>query len=186
MKSVFTIIYIIWAFSEIFINRFMRSKSGDKKNQDKNSLAFIWITIVFCMTVAIYISSNYYLPISTFQTIRYFGIGLILTGVILRGVVISSLGKYFTADVTIRQGHQLKKDGFYKYLRHPSYSASLLSFIGFGISLNNWISLIIIVAAVLFAFTRRINVEEKTLTEHFGEEYIDYKKRTTRLIPFIY
>ena len=186
MNSVFTIIYLIWALSEIFINRFMRSKTGDKKNQDKNSLAFIWLTIVICMTAAIYISINYYFPISTFQTVGYFGLGLILTGVILRGIVIRSLGKYFTADVTIRQGHQLKKDGFYKYLRHPSYSASLLSFIGFGISLNNWVSLIIIVAAILFAFIRRINVEEKTLMEHFGQEYIDYKKRTYRLVPFIY
>ena len=164
----------------------MRSKAGDKKDQDKKSLAFIWITILISMTLAIYISINYYFPISTSHVIKYFGCGLIFTGVLLRGMVISSLGKYFTADVTIRQGHQLKKDGFYKYLRHPSYSASLLSFIGFGISLNNWVSLIIIVAAILFAFIRRINIEEKTLTEYFGQEYIVYKKTTHRLIPFIY
>lgn len=186
MNSLFTIVYIIWALSEIFINRFLRSKANDKKNQDKNSLAFIWITIVIANTAAIFISMKYYFPISLFQTIRYFGLTLILTSIILRSVVINSLGKYFTVDVTIRQGHQLKKDGFYKYLRHPSYSASLLSFIGFGISLNNWISLIIVVAAILFAFIRRINVEEKALMEHFGKEYTDYKKETYRLIPFIY
>ena len=138
------------------------------------------------IAAAIFISMKYYFPISLFQTIRYFGLTLILTSIILRSVVINSLGKYFTVDVTIRQGHQLKKDGFYKYLRHPSYSASLLSFIGFGISLNNWISLIIVVAAILFAFIRRINVEEKALMEHFGKEYTDYKKETYRLIPFIY
>ena len=186
MNSLITLIYLFWALSEILINRFMRSKTGDKKDQDKKSLAFIWITIVVSITLAIYISINYYFPISTSHAIKYFGSGLIFTGVILRGIIISSLGTYFTADVTIRQGHQLKKDGFYKYLRHPSYSASLLSFIGFGISLNNCISLIVIVAAILFAFIRRINVEEKTLTEHFGQEYIDYKKSTKRLIPFIY
>ena len=186
MNSVFTVIYIIWGLSEIFINRFMRSKTGDKKNQDKNSLGFIWITIVVSIALSVYISMNYYFPVSTFPAIKYFGLGLILAGVILRGVVIGSLGKYFTADVTIRQGHQLKKDGFYKYLRHPSYTSSLISFIGFGISLNNFVSLIIIIAAILFAFIRRINIEEKMLTEYFGREYIDYKKNTYRLIPFIY
>lgn len=186
MNSLFTLIYIIWISSEIFINRFMRSKAGDKKNQDKNSLGFIWITIIISMAIAVYISMNYSFPISTFQAVKYIGLGLILTGVILRSIIIISLGKYFTADVTIRQGHQLKKDGFYKFLRHPSYSASLLSFIGFGISLNNWVSLIIVTAAILFAFIRRINVEEKTLTEYFGQEYIAYKKRTYRLVPFIY
>lgn len=186
MSFLFIATYIIWAFSEIFINRFLRSKAGDKKNQDKNSLAIIWITIVISISLANYIAMSYYIPISMFQIIRYYGLALIVAGIILRLLVISSLGRYFTADVTIRQGHQLKKDGFYKYLRHPSYSASLLSFIGFGISLNNWVSLIIIAAAILFAFIRRINVEEKALTEHFGQEYIDYKKSTYRLIPFIY
>lgn len=186
MNSLFTIIYVIWALSEIFISQFLRSKAGDKKNQDKNSLGFIWITIIIAMTLAIYISIHYYFPISAFQTIRYFGLALILTGIILRMVIIRSLGKYFTADVTIKQGHQLKKNSFYKYVRHPSYSASLLSFIGFGLSLNNWVSLILIVAAILFAFIRRINVEEKALTEHFGQEYMDYKRRTYRLVPFIY
>lgn len=186
MNSLFFIIYIIWALSEIFINRFLRSKADDKKNQDKNSLGLIWITIIISMILAVEISIKFYLPISTFQFARNLGLVMIVTGIILRLLVINSLGKYFTADVTIRQGHQLKKDGFYKYLRHPSYSASLLSFIGFGISLNNWISLIIIVAAILFAFIRRINVEEKALTEHFGQEYIDYKKGTYRLVPLVY
>ncbi len=186
MKSLFIIIYIIWALSEIFISQFMRSKSSDKKNQDKNSLGFIWVTIVISITLSNYIAMNYYLPLSASQTIRYFGLALILAGIALRSVIIISLGKYFTADVTIRQGHQLKKDGVYKFMRHPSYAASLLSFIGFGLSLNNWVSLILIVAAILLAFIRRINVEEKTLTEHFGQEYIDYKKSTCRLVPFIY
>lgn len=186
MHPLFIIVYIIWGLSEILINRFLRSKADDKKNQDKNSLAFIWITIVIVINAAIFISMKYYFPISAFETVRYFGLALILTGIILRSVVINSLGKYFTVDVTIRQGHQLKKDGFYKFLRHPSYSASLLSFVGFGISLNNWISLIIVVASILFAFIRRINIEEKALTEHFGEEYIDYKKKTYRIVPFVY
>jgi protein-S-isoprenylcysteine O-methyltransferase Ste14 len=186
MNSIFTIIYIIWALSEIFISQFMRSSANDKKNQDKNSLAFIWITIIIAMTLAIYISINYYLPLSSFQTVRFIGLALILAGIVLRSLIIISLGKYFTADVTIRKGHQLKKDGFYTHLRHPSYSASLLSFIGFGLSLNNWVSLILIVAAILFAFIRRINIEEKTLTEHFGQEYMEYKKKTNRLIPFVY
>ena len=186
MSSVFTITYIVWALSEILINRFMRSKSGDKKNQDKSSLGFIWMMIVISITLAVLVSFNYYFPISTFQSISYFGLALIVAGIILRLVIIGSLGKYFTADVTIRKEHQLKKDSFYKYLRHPSYAASLVSFIGFGIALNNWVSLLIVIAAVLFAFIRRINVEEKTLTEHFGQEYIDYQKNTYRLVPFIY
>jgi protein-S-isoprenylcysteine O-methyltransferase Ste14 len=100
--------------------------------------------------------------------------------------IIKTLGQMFTADVTIKRNHKLKKGGFYKYLRHPSYSASLLSFVGFGISLKNLISLMLVIILILTAFIIRIRVEEKELIEHFGSENLDYKKGTKGIIPFIY
>ena len=114
------------------------------------------------------------------------GLALIIVGMILRLTIVASLGKFFTVNVTILEDHKLKQDGFYKYVRHPSYSASLLSFIGYGVSLNNWISLVIVTAAALTAFMIRIRIEEKTLTDHFGSKYVEYKKKTKRLIPFVY
>jgi len=118
--------------------------------------------------------------------ITYLGLALIVIGVIIRLIIIKSLGSFFTANVTIKQNHKLKTDGFYRFLRHPSYTALLLSFIGFGISLNNWISLMIIVITILIVFINRIRIEEKVLIEYFGQEYLDYKKTTKALIPFIY
>jgi protein-S-isoprenylcysteine O-methyltransferase Ste14 len=35
-------------------------------------------------------------------------------------------------QVAIKEDHQLKTDGYYTNVRHPSHTASLLSFIGFG------------------------------------------------------
>ena len=63
---------------------------------------------------------------------------------------------------------------------------SLLSFAGFGISLNNWFSVIIIVTLMTWAMHRRIVIEEKALTDQFGETYRDYIKKTYQLIPWIY
>jgi protein-S-isoprenylcysteine O-methyltransferase Ste14 len=88
--------------------------------------------------------------------------------------------------VTIRDNHQIKKDGLYKVIRHPAYSGSILSFIGFGISLNNWISLIIITILIVSAMLYRISIEEKLLIEHFGPDYLEYTKKTYRLVPWIY
>lgn len=103
----------------------------------------------------------------------------------IRLIAVFSLGKMFTVDVTIRKDHALKKNGIYKFLRHPSYAGSLLSFIGFGLSLNNWVSLLIVFIAILSVFLLRINIEEKLLLQQFGKEYVDYKKKTAALIPFI-
>ena len=151
----------------------------------KFSFAYL-ITVIVSITITVFIAMRYAVPISYNPVVQYVGLALIITGIILRLFVMFSLGPFFTVDVTIRQNHKLIKDGFYKYLRHPSYSASLLSFIGFGLCLNNWASLLVITAAMLTAFINRIKTEEKILIEQFGQEYIAYKKATYALIPFIY
>jgi protein-S-isoprenylcysteine O-methyltransferase Ste14 len=186
MAPIFPVIYIIWLLSEIFLNRMLRSESSDKQNADKNSLKIIWITVVLSNALALLISMNIYFPIAASPETNYAGLVVITIGILLRIAVVISLGRYFTVDVTIRQDHQLKTDGFYSFLRHPSYFASLLSFVGFGISLNNWISLALVVVAILIVFVMRIKIEENVLIGQFGNTYLDYKKRTKGLIPFVW
>ena len=88
--------------------------------------------------------------------------------------------------MTIRSDHQIMKQGFYRYVRHPSYTGSLLSFVGYGISLNNYISLAIVVIPVFVSFLYRMRIEEQALVEQFGKDYEDYMKSTKRLIPMLY
>lgn len=71
-------------------------------------------------------------------------------------------------------------------MRHPSYTGSLITFFGFGLALNNWLSLAIVFIPTLYTMLYRIRVEEKVLMEQFGEKYITYSNKTKRLIPFIY
>lgn len=185
MNKVFILIYLVWFLSEVILGRLLRSKKGDKKNADKGSLVLIWVIIIIANISAVLMSIWFPFSISKFFGIGYVGLAVILLGIILRLSIIVSLGKFFTVNVTIKEDHQLKTDGFYKYLRHPSYFASLISFIGFGISLNNWISLAIVFILVLFAFSVRVRVEEKVLIEYFGDTYIDYIKNTKGIIPFV-
>jgi protein-S-isoprenylcysteine O-methyltransferase Ste14 len=42
------------------------------------------------------------------------------------------------------------------------------------------------VVPVLSGYIYRIIAEERFMTEQMGEKYIDYQKRTKRLIPKIY
>ncbi len=186
MNQISAITYGIWFLLEILINRLLHSKKTDKKNLDKGSIYLIWTIIFISIASAVFVSNKYSLPLMNDYRIEYFGLLLIYAGIILRLSIIKSLGHFFTVDVTIKQNHKIKKDGFYKHLRHPSYSASLLSFIGFGISLNNLLSLALVFILILTAFIIRIKIEEKTLIEHFGAEYIEYMSKTKAIIPFIY
>jgi protein-S-isoprenylcysteine O-methyltransferase Ste14 len=184
--AIFIIVWSIWFISEILLNRLLRSGNVDKKDQDKGSMRIIWITIGVANSLGIVFSVFFHMPIGNFIIIPYFGLFLIIVGMVLRFIAIWSLGRLFTVDVTIRANHKIKKDGIYRIIRHPSYSGSLLSFIGFGISLNNWISLLIISILVTIAMLNRIKIEERLLISQFGQDYLDYMERTYRLLPWIY
>ena len=186
LNLITNIAWLALLLTEILLNRLLRSKSTDKQNEDKNSISIIWVTIIIAIPLAILISKTVNLPIYSNSSVQYVGVIIIFIGIILRLFAVVTLGQFFTVDVTIRQDHKLKKDGLYKYLRHPSYFASLVSFIGMGWTFNNWLSLLLLVVAILIAFINRIKIEEKLLIQHFGSEYTEYKKHTSGLIPFIY
>jgi protein-S-isoprenylcysteine O-methyltransferase Ste14 len=92
----------------------------------------------------------------------------------------------FTVNVAIINEHQLKTTGLYKMVRHPSYLGLILIIIGLGLCLNSILSLFIIVIPDFLAINYRIAVEEKALTEEFGEKYSTYSARVKRIIPYIY
>jgi protein-S-isoprenylcysteine O-methyltransferase Ste14 len=184
--TIFIIIWSLWFISEILLNRFFRSSGYGKNKQDKGSVRIIWITIGLANSTgilsAIFLTSH----IGEGLIIPYSGLCLILSGMVFRYISIISLGRFFTVDVTIQKDHELKKDGLYRFIRHPSYLGSILSFIGFGLSLNSWISLFIISIPVTLALIYRIKIEEELLIEQFGSVYIDYMNKTHKLIPRVY
>jgi len=187
MNYFFYIVWLCWLLSEILLNRLVRSKQPESKSQDKGSLGLIWLAITVSMTGGIVCAIYLHAPFIHSLILSYLGSAFILTGMLIRFIAIRTLGRYFTVNLALHgREHQLVKSGMYKFIRHPSYTGSLLSFLGFGLSLNNWISLLIIVIPVLITFLNRISIEEKMMAEQFGSEYSEYQKRTRRLIPLIY
>ena len=146
----------------------------------------IWLTIILAACLSVIIFTYSIVPIFSNSKYRVIGLLLIILGMAIRLIAVFTLGKMFTVDVTIRKGHKVKKNGIYRWLRHPSYAGSLLSFVGFGLYLNNWLSLFVITIPMFIVFVMRIKIEENLLESQFGSEYTEYKKVTYRLIPFIY
>ncbi len=175
-----------WALSEVLLTIIVRSGKSDKKGQDKGTLALIWIIIILAIFSGNFIAASFKFPIGKTDFPQYIGLVFIVIGMTLRFYAIWSLGRLFTVNVTIREDHSIKKDGIYRIVRHPSYSGSLISFAGFGISLNNWLSFITVMSMVSAAFIYRIKIEEKLLIAQFGDEYLTYKKESYFLIPWLY
>jgi protein-S-isoprenylcysteine O-methyltransferase Ste14 len=117
--------------------------------------------------------------------IPYIGLILYVLGSVLRLAAVFALGRRFSGLVAIQQGHRLKTDGLYRFIRHPSYVGMLVLTIGFVLVFRCWIGLFI-VAGFLVILLARIKSEEALLASTFGEEYEAYRRRTWRLIPWVY
>lgn len=118
----------------------------------------------------------------------WFAIGLALmwAGIALRIWGVATLGRYFRRVVVVQAGHHVVTAGPYRWMRHPAYAGNLLSYLGLGLALGNWLSVAACVVIPLVAHLPRIRVEEAALLDGLGEEYQAYARRTARLIPQVW
>ena len=83
-------------------------------------------------------------------------------------------------EVAPRTKH-LMTDGPYRRSRNPMLSGTYLYYIGVLIALwSGWALLVFAVIATVM--TLQVRSEENRLEADFGQEYLDYKKRTGRFI----
>jgi protein-S-isoprenylcysteine O-methyltransferase Ste14 len=155
--------------------------SGDK--------ASIWILTIFIgigYLLSFSIGATRVGRIYHWNTFFTIGAILIIVGLIIRIISILTLKEHFTYTVTKIENHELIETGLYKIVRHPGYLGQLIIFLGIAVSLSNWISIIFMITSVSIGYVYRIKTEEKFMIEQMGNKYIDYQKRTKRLIPLIY
>lgn len=119
-------------------------------------------------------------------SIQIIGFVLFISGVIIRWTAIATLGKAFNVKVTIIKNQKLQISGIYKNIRHPSYTGLIMYYTGIALIMSNILCLIIFVFSSLTVVLFRIKIEEKLLTDYYKSEYLEYKKNSYRLFPFIY
>lgn len=95
------------------------------------------------------------------------------------------LGRNWSATVTVKQAHELIRTGPYARVRHPIYTGVVFAFVGTAIVVGEWRGLLAVVI-VIVAFARKLRLEERWMSETFGEDYRDYRARTAALIPLIW
>ena len=117
--------------------------------------------------------------------IFWLGLALMAGGLVFRAWAIWQLGRYFVPEVAIQPGQRVLDRGLYRYLRHPSYTGTFITVLGYGLALGNWLSLVVMLGITSIVYGWRMRVEEAALTEAFGDEYRAYMRRTKRLVPFI-
>jgi protein-S-isoprenylcysteine O-methyltransferase Ste14 len=114
------------------------------------------------------------------------GLAIVVLGIALRQWAVRSLGQFFTVQVQVRSGQSVVDTGPYRWVRHPSYTAIIVSFAGIGVALENWLSLLAMLIVPTVGLVVRIRVEERALLTAIGEPYRQFSSSRARLIPGIW
>ncbi|MEO7166670.1 MAG: isoprenylcysteine carboxylmethyltransferase family protein [Spartobacteria bacterium] len=176
--------------SEIALALAKRSKlpgSRGAAGRDRWTLPLLWTVIFSGIFTGFFLRGALPQGRIPYPEIVFFtGLILFILGLIIRWIAIVHLGRFFTVNVAIAADHELIKTGPYRHVRHPSYTGTLLIFLGFGLCTLNYFSLAVIFLPITAAFLWRMHVEEEALKEAFGDRYLSYAASTRRLIPLIY
>lgn len=114
--------------------------------------------------------------------IGWAGIALTCLGVALSIWARYCLGVYWSARVTLKEGHQLIRTGPYAFVRHPIYTGMLLGAAGTALVVGEWRG-ILAVLLLFAAHSRKALREEGLLATEFGEAYAAYRRSTGFLFP---
>jgi protein-S-isoprenylcysteine O-methyltransferase Ste14 len=118
------------------------------------------------------------------EFMRWAGVILTLSSVPFLWWIHRTLDRQYSACLQIKDSHALITEGPYSRVRHPMYT--VLNMFSFGVSLVTANLLTIIFAIlVIIPFPFVVRKEEQMLMETFGDEYVEYMKRTGRFFPRI-
>lgn len=149
-------------------------------------------TLVYFLEILMYLFLAFTNSISTINdTSLYFRFPLLPYMQIL-GLVFTLAGYFlFLWSVVIRgryavswmmpENQRLVMWGPYRYVRHPSYLGYFLMFFGLFFLWPNLFTLFPM--AAIPGYYRVSLEEERLLVQRFGDEYLEYQKRTGRFIP---
>jgi protein-S-isoprenylcysteine O-methyltransferase Ste14 len=96
----------------------------------------------------------------------------------------STLGRNWSANVTVKEDHSLVQRGPYRVVRHPIYAGGLLAMLGTAVVYGEAGCFVAVVLAFA-GWWLKARIEEEFMVRQFGEDYRRYQRSVKRLIPFV-
>ena len=123
--------------------------------------------------------------IAVFAILTVVGIGLSIWSIIyMRLVGRGNPMDAFNHEVAPRTNN-LMTEGPYRICRNPMLLGVIVYYLGILFLLCSWKAMAVF-AVFICIMTVQVTSEEKRLEQDFGEEYQKYKKKTKKIIPFIW
>ena len=141
------------------------------------------ITIVLITIISIIFSTTRFIPVITFTNMRWIfiliGILCFVIGITLwlKAVIIDRLDTHIIKN-------ELVTTGVYAYVRNPVYSAFMFVCTGVLLIYGNLVLLVLPIIYWGFMTVLMKLTEEKWLEDLYGKEYVQYRQRVNRCIPW--
>jgi protein-S-isoprenylcysteine O-methyltransferase Ste14 len=183
-----TTISIVWIAFEIWLVVRDRMQGKGRTGNDRGTRYYNFLAIIIGITSAGIISGNnkFYFPGGRSDAGFWIGLCIMIIGFALRIWAVATLGVSFRTTVETHTNQNVIRNGPYRLVRHPSYSGLILMCCGYGIAVQNWLSLIFAIILPLIALIYRIHIEEAALVESIGAEYEEYQTETKKLLPWVW
>lgn len=179
-------VLIVYWFRRI---EFWRPRARGEMIKEERSDWSFWF-IVIGMVASFYLPPIEYLLFEAVLPRTFFmqftGLFFIFIGSVLFIWARRVLGQFYSGHVSVIEGQPLVQSGPYHFVRHPAYAGYLLIALGLALGYSSLTGLVAIVTLLLPSLLYRMNVEERLLSEHFGEVYQRYVDKVKRLIPGIW
>lgn len=113
-------------------------------------------------------------------------VGLAIASAWLIESAVRTLGKQWAMRARLIEGHQLITIGPFAYIRNPIYTGMFGMLIATGLAAEHWMALIPATVIFVIGMVVRIRTEERLLRAEFAEQFEEYAKRVSAVIPGIY
>jgi protein-S-isoprenylcysteine O-methyltransferase Ste14 len=174
--------FFYWWLASRGVRKPARTESPASRAIHMGLLAFAFLTLFSPMLRFGFLGTRV-IPESV--ALEWVGVGMTCAGLLFSVWARVHLGRFWSGEVQIKEGHRLIQSGPYAFVRNPIYTGFLLAIVGSALTLGEARGAVII-AATLTAFARKIRMEEKMLGAEFGAEFLAYRAKTKALIPFLY
>ncbi|WP_026892988.1 methyltransferase family protein [Lacrimispora aerotolerans] len=126
---------------------------------------------------------RYLLPLKLPTSLRWLGIVLAGFGVLFFILAITTMRDSWRAGIDESQKTSMVTRGVYSISRNPAFVGFDLLYIGSALAMPGVVITVMAAAGVLFMHLQILE-EEAYLPRIFGDEYVEYKKKTPRYLLF--
>ncbi len=174
-----------WVLFSLYWEMTAKNSAASKSRESRASRAIhvVLANIAVVLEIVPIRGLGRFIPV--FIPVMLAGLAIEAAGLYLTIWARRHLGRYWSGEISIKVEHELIRSGPYRLLRHPIYTGLLAMYAGVAVVTGEWLAAIGLAVAV-FAYWRKIRLEEANLEVAFGRDYDASRRTTWALVPGIF